>query len=626
MSIDLFPELYGPIAIDTETRDPGIFETGPGWYREDGGHVAGISVATDTFAGYYPIAHSIGNMDKDTVVRWLQDQINKAEVIIFHNAQYDLGWLARTGITVNKDIEDTMIMSPLLNEHRKSHALNELGKEYGLGVKDTQELYAYGASMFGLKKAKAVMANIWRFSSSIVAPYAIQDAKLTLALWNKMKQEIKDQKLEKVYNLERKLLPYLVKMRMQGVRVDLNKAEQTNELLLKKEIELKLRLKNLAGMEVNVNAPRSVEMAFKKLGIAYNSTSKGNPSFTREFLEHHPHEIASLIIDIRKVTKYRTEFVESNILEGNYKGRIHCQFNPLKSDRYGTVSGRFSCSQPNLQQIPSRDKVYAPYIRDLFIPEDGCQWLTADYSQQEPRLTAHYAILLNLSEAEKVRQQYIEKPDSDYHQMVADMAHINRTRAKTINLGLAYGMGKDKLSRSLDLTSEDAEELFEQYHSKVPFIKELSDICSRKANRAGFIKTILGRRCRFPYFEPVAYNCRVEKGLMESEAKAAQTNLTMKQWYRKNLKRCKVYMALNRLIQGSAADMTKQAMADVIEAGYLPHLQVHDELDLSVNSDKEAKEIKEIMEKAVQLTVPVLCDCALGNSWAEAKWKGTAID
>mgnify|MGYP003649775794 FL=1 len=253
-----------------------------------------------------------------------------------------------------------------------------------------------------------------------------------------------------------------------------------------------------------------------------------------------------------------------------------------------------------------RDPEIGELIRSLFIPEDGCQWGVFDYSQQEPRLTVHYANQMKLTGAKEAVIEYTEK-NADFHQIVADMAKIPRKQAKTINLGLSYGMGKEKLIKELGVDDLEAENLFKQYHAKVPFIRALQDQCARVAMDRGYIRTFAGRRCRFDRWES-RYEKTTPLPLQEARNK-----------YGSSLKRSYTYKALNRLIQGSAADMTKLAMIDLWEEGIVPHLQVHDEVDISIENTEQANTVTRIMENCVKLAVPLLVDIELGTSWGETK-------
>ena len=357
--------------------------------------------------------------------------------------------------------------------------------------------------------------------------------------------------------------------------------------------------------EVQIWAARSIAKVFDKLGLPFERTVKtGAPSFTKNFLSNHPHNIVQAIAKAREINKAHTTFIDT-ILKYSQRGRIHAEINQLRSEGGGTVTGRFSMNNPNLQQIPARNKDLGPRIRSLFIPEEGCKWGVFDYSQQEPRLVVHYAALQNLYGVGDVLDAY-QDGDVDFHQIVADMAEIPREQAKTINLGLFYGMGKNKLQAELGINKERAESLFKQYHSRVPFVKQLMDNVMQRAQGRGRIRTLLGRVCRFHLWEPNQFG--IHKPLPHDAALAE---------HGPGIRRAYTYKALNRLIQGSAADMTKKAMIELHKQGITPHIQVHDELDISV--DNNADKIKDIMESAVELEVPNKVDYEYGTNWGTIK-------
>ena len=347
--------------------------------------------------------------------------------------------------------------------------------------------------------------------------------------------------------------------------------------------------------------------SFEKLHLPFDRTEKTNsPSFTKNFLQNHPHPIVQKIARAREINKAHTTFIDT-IIKHEHKGRIHAEINQLRGDNGGTVTGRFSYSNPNLQQIPARNKELGPLIRSLFIPEDGHTWGVFDYSQQEPRLVVHYASLQNLYGVEDVLDAYNEG-EADFHNIVADMADIPRSQAKTINLGLFYGMGKNKLQAELGVDKETSDGLFKQYHERVPFVKQLMDNVMQRAQSRGQIRTLLGRLCRFHLWEPNMFG--MHKALPHDAALME---------HGPGIRRAFTYKALNRLIQGSAADMTKKAMVDLYKEGITPHIQVHDELDISVESQAHADKIKEIMEGAVDLEVPNKVDYESGANWGNIK-------
>lgn len=590
------------IAIDLETRDPNLIKKGPGWATDDG-EVVGIAVATKNWSGYLPIKHEGGgNLDKKFVLSWLSRVLSTESDKIFHNSLYDVGWLRRTGVKLNGKIQDTMIAAPLINENRNRYSLDSLGAEY-CGERKDETLLKKAAQDWGINPK----AEMWKLPAKYVGSYAEQDAVLTLKLWQEMKKEIEKQGLSQIYSLESGLLPLLIEMRWRGILIDQDKAGQTSEQLKVKEKEVLKEVKRLCGLDIEVWASASVAKGFDKLGISYPRTARTNaPSFTSQWLETHDHELPKAIVRARKLNKVRTTFIDKMVFEHLHKGRLHAQINPLRSDNGGTVTGRFSYSTPNLQQVPARDPELGELVRELFIPDGDAYWGAFDYSQQEPRLTVHYSSLTKQAGAEEAVKAY-QDDNADFHQIVADMAGIDRKKAKMINLGLSYGMGRQKLTMSLGISEAEAEQLFAKYHQRVPFIRGLTNACMRKASNKGFITTLLGRKCRFNLYEPQG-----ERGIPLPYDQAVA------KWGEQGLGRAFTYKALNRLIQGSAADMTKRAMLDLWNEGYVPYVQVHDELDLAVSNKKEAENIKEIMEQCVKLQVPNIVDAEIGKSWGKA--------
>ena len=603
---DTFPDLsgYDEIAIDLETRDPGIKDSGPGYIRKHG-EVVGIAIAVDGWEAYYPIAHETPpNMDKELVTRWLRKQCSYESVnYIFHNAFYDVGWLTTMDIDIKGKIIDTLIAAPIVDENRFRFDLNSLAKDYLQESKSETQLRE-AAKMWGLDPK----ADLWKLPASHVGTYAEQDAAVTLRLWHHLKKEITAQNLINIFQLETDLFPVLFEMKRKGVRINLDKAEVIKNDLHKQEKQLLQSIKKLSGTSVEIWAATSVAKAFDALQIPYNHTETGKPSFDKNFLSSHDSPLAQMVVKAREINKARTTFIDS-ILKHSHRGRIHAEIHQMRSDQGGTVTGRFSYSNPNLQQIPARNQIIGPLIRSLFIPEKNCQWGIFDYSQQEPRLIAHYASMKSFTGASKFVEAYQEDETTDFHQLVADMADIGRKQAKTINLGLFYGMGKGKLMSQLGVDLETASDLLAAYHERVPFVKQLMNDTMNKAGKKGHLRTLLGRKCRFELWEPS--NEWGSKALPFKEAKEEYGGESM-------IKRAWTYKALNRLIQGSAADQTKQAMVDLHKEGYTAHIQVHDELDFSVASDKDSSKIKDIMENCVELLVPSKVDVELGESWGDA--------
>ena len=603
-----FPDLSGAteIAIDLETCDPNMESMGPGWPRKDG-FIVGYAVAVDGWKGYFPIAHQGGgNLDERIVNRWMKKVLELPCDKVMHNAAYDLGWLRASGFTVNGTVYDTMLAAPLIDENRYSFALNSLGFDYLKEVKSEQGLKD-AASDFGVHAKK----ELWKLPAMYVGEYAEQDAALTLKLWHHLKALIRKEEVESIFTLETELLPVLVDLTFQGIRFDRDRCEQLVEEFKRKENEHIKQIKLISGEKVDIWAAASIAKAFDKLGLAYPKTTTGLPSFTKTFLDSHDHPVAKLIIEAREFNKTHGTFLEPYLRHSAADGRIHPHINQMRSEDGGTVTGRLSMNNPNLQQVPARHEIIGPLVRSLFLPEEGQLWAANDFSSQEPRLLVHYATLLDLPGAERMAEAYRNNPDTDFHQMVADMAGIQRKAAKTIGLGLMYGMGKQKLANSLDLPLDEAAELINSFHTNVPFLKgTVNSVMKRIEHPAsgGAIRTLLGRKCRFPLWEPVEWG--VNKALPREQAVME---------YGPRIKRAMTYKGLNRLIQGSAADQTKAAMVALNKAGFRLLLQVHDEIAVSVNNKAEADEAARIMAHAVALEIPSRVDVEIGPSWGEAK-------
>ena len=632
-----YPDLRSAdeIAIDLETRDPDLKSKGSGAISGNG-EIVGFAVAVDGYKNYFPIAHEQGpNMDRKKTIEWFKDVCESPATKIFHNAMYDVCWIRNLGIKINGLIIDTMIASSLINENRFSYTLNTLSWHH-LGEGKSEARLNQAAKERGLDPK----ADMWRMPAMEVGGYAEKDAELTLRLWHKLKKVIIEDNLQDIFNLETDLFPCLVDMRHLGVRVDIEKANQLKTALAVKEENLLQQVKIETGIDTQIWAAASIAKVFEKLKLPYTRTEKTNsPSFTKNFISNHANPVVNMIAEARKINKVRTTFIDT-ILKHEHNGRIHADINQIRSDDGGTVTGRFSYSNPNLQQIPARDPETGPLLRSLFIPEEGCKWGTFDYSQQEPRLVAHYALKFSLPSVNKIADSYETDPSTDFHKIVAEMAKIPRSQAKTINLGLFYGMGKAKLQGELGVSKEKSEELFTKYHSEAPFVKQLMNKVMKASEARGQIKTLLGRRCRFPKYEPVLrgadwgtyvppedHERMLELQEMGPHIKDFEGNIVKDKdgkpkrnyWHQNSTRRAFTYKALNKLIQGSAADMTKKAMVELYKEGLIGHIQIHDELDFSIESEVQAKKIKDIMENAVDLEVPNKVDYESGPNWGEIK-------
>lgn len=584
-----FPDLSGAkiLSIDTETCDPDLREKGPGFRR--GAYIVGASIATDDgFKIYYPVAHSMGeNLDKEPVLRYLKEQLSRPhQPKTGANILYDLDCLSSEGVEVVGDVYDVQYADPLINEYQRSYSLDAIAERRLKLHKETSLLYQWCADAYGGEANEKQRENIWRTPASLVGPYAEQDAVLPLQILREQMKLLREMDLVGIFRMECGLIPLLLQMRQIGVGVDLIKCNQLDcELSGKIEV-----LEKQVGL--NPDSGDEIRRMCDDEGITYPYTApterfpEGQPSFTKEWIAANPHPKLVAISELRKLLKMRDTFVRGAILGSHVNGRIHGSFNPLRSDDYGTVSGRFSASNPNLQQVPIRDKYWGHRIRSLFIPELEHLWGKNDLSQIEFRLGVHYGIGPS---AEQAREQYRQNPKTDFYQMAAQMTSLLRDDAKALSLGSLYGMGKPKFCRSIrkDINGEGGE-IYDRYHQNMAFIKDTYNACADEARLNGFVRTIGGRVCHLDMgFE---------------------------------------HKALNRKLQGSCADWIKRAMLLAHKAGIFkvlrPYLTVHDELDYGKRiqdsaSHEAAKELYHLVCNSYQLSIPVLAGFESGPSWGE---------
>ena len=641
------------VAVDLETYDPNLKTKGLGAIRGDG-FVCGVAIATGKDTVYFPLSHSDTNLSLDKKLKlWevLDEKLFQNEKItkVFHNAMYDVCWIrAVTGKKMKGRIVDTMIAASVIDENRFKYSLDSLSKDF---LKERKGGYDLQEKTLAWSNGniKDPMSNMHKLPASLVKDYAKQDVDLTLKLW-----KLFDQKLDEVlytkpednakktsrsiFELETKLFPCLVDMKFKGVKIDVEKARAFGKRLEKRKDNLIKIIKARTGVEVQIWAASSLKNLLDNQKIEdYKKTPKsGMPQLPGDYLKKHKNRFLRFVAKARECDKAKNTFVEG-LLGFVHNGRIHADINQIRGEHGGTVTGRFSMSNPNLQQIPSKGYI-GKKMRELFIPETGSEWHSFDYSQQEPRIVVHYAIKLGMAGTADLQQEF-DKKDADFHQIVADMAKIPRKQAKTINLGLFYGMGKLKLQKELNLDSQKARTLFNTYHAKVPFVRQLSQDLSEFASEKGLLFTLGDRFCRFDKWESrdkewnPETNRFTEVKLYPTEEEAIDgykleqmtkyDKLTdpENQHFEKHYTRAFTYKALNRLVQGSAADMTKKAMVDLYEKGIVPHIQIHDELCVSITIKDQATRtmVQEIMEQAIKLEIDNKVDCESGPNWGSIK-------
>lgn len=628
-----FPRLQSApwLCIDVETKDPQLLTHGPGWARGSG-HLVGIAVTAPGASWYFPMRHEVcpeQNLDPDNVLLWARDMLSTNCPKIGANLLYDVGWLGEEGVNVKGPLYDVQFAEALLEEAARV-GLDTLGEKYLQQGKEGSILYQWSSEFYGGPSTEKQRANIYRCPPCLVGPYAERDTALPAQIlplqWARMASE----GLVPVFEMECRLIPLLIAMRRAGVTVDIPRAEQVRDELSVHLKGLNAQLKELVGFEVNINANESLQRAFKKLGVPMPLDPKRQtPSFAKDLLAGVEHPIAELVLTIKKQTKVRDTFIESYILEKHVNGRVHCQFHPLRGDEGGTRSGRFASSDPNYQNVPSRDDVLAPLVRSCFIPDPGHkQWRRYDYDQIEYRKLAHYAVGPG---SDALRVQYNEVPDTDYHVNTQTLVtrytglQIPRKPIKNFNFGMTFGMGRGKMIRTTTMELRklggsfklDGDALYNAYHEAVPFTKATLEHYSKQAMSQGFISTILGRRSRFELWEPDR-----RTGADEERAPALPYHLAVRTYGK--VKRAFAHKALNRLLQGSAADTMKMAMllawdSGVFNAVGVPRLTVHDELDFSDPGGQEEawRYIRHTMEHAIPLRIPVLASLEVGPSWGQ---------
>ena len=623
-----FPNLAGAavISFDTETKETD-FEHGPGWGRNKG-HIIGFSLAAigrDGSRGkwYFPVRHEFEpqyNLDPASCFAWLKTQLETPHIPkVGANLLYDIGWLTSENIYVSGELHDVQFAEALLNEDGEVN-LEYLGQKYAGVGKESETLYCWLAEAYGGDASPKQRENLFRAPARLVGAYAESDADLPLRVLEKQWPIIQAEGLSDVYRMECDSIYLLTRMRLTGVNIDLAAAERLYVELAGDIQKLNLQLHEQTGVWANVDSSGDLARVFDAAGIPYKRTAKGAPSFTKDFLKTVEHPIADLVREIREHSKIRNTFIRSYILESNVNGRVHCQFHPLRGDDGGTRSGRFSSDKPNLQNIPVRSKL-GKRVRTLFIPDAGhMAWEKDDYSQIEYRFLAHFAVG---DGADMVRDRYSQDPKTDYHEMTQELVKlianmlIERKPIKNINFGLLYGMGEAKLARQIGIAMKIAKEIFKAYHQGNPYVKATMDAAANEAQMRGFVKTILGRRSRFNLWEPRQIN-------YEQRAIALPHDAALRA-YGADIQRAHTHKAINRKLQGSAADIIKKGMHRCWKEGVfdvigVPKLQVHDELDFSVIDDSPAQReayryMRYVLENAIELRVPVIVDSGRGPNW-----------
>jgi DNA polymerase-1 len=538
------------------------------------------------------------------------------------NAKFDVEMLYSVGVHVKCQIYDVLAVDALIDENQQNYSLNAIAGRYGLGSKDKSGMEAWMVEHGVVMPHRKKIPNYGRMREvppEIVAPYAIQDAILTLACYKAQQPLIIKDRLERVVKLENDLLPVLWHMRLEGVPVDLKRAEQ---------LEIEMRAQGDAYLaEVRQDHPkfepfaaRSLELYVDSFGQFPPRTYTGEPSVTNEWLEQSPIQELRDVALYRRSEKIRRDFIDAVVLQTAHKGKIHTSWASTRGSSFGkeddpegTRTGRIASRNPNLSQIPRRHKILGPKMRSMFVPRAGEVWHKADYASQEPRIALHYAVKYDLPGANDLAQRYYIDKEIDFHQTVTDMVNaagprtrIDRDKGKTINLGVFYGLGKARLADQLVMERDAAEALMATYHRAVPFVKPLQDRTRNFAERTGYINTELGRRRRFDLWEASGYDVQRKKALPQAEARDAY----------QSIRRAMTYKALNAAVQGTASEQIKLAMLQLHKEGLTPLITLYDELAHSITDDpKVSARICEVMENAIPLLIPHHVEALMGKSW-----------
>ena len=594
------------LCVDIETKDNNLIKYGPGTHRGDG-HICGVAMAAKDDQGelhqeYFSLTHPNTNQTKrDRNRALLRDILRIPMPKLGANIAYDVEWLTHEGFEVNGILHDVQYAEPLLNENAKRYNLNALARKYTLNQKKTNVLEDYNTKMGWSGKP---IENIWRMPDAVAAEYALVDVELPMQIFEFQRRNLETQNLWDLYRMEISLIPILLEMRRNGVRLDMDLLGQAAMKATNVKFELEQKIHNWAGVDINIGSTVQLAHVFDEKGIHYprnaptslmqaKGKTKGSPKLDVNVLTKlsAQHDICKDILRYRHYNTLINNFLHK-YAEMEVDGRLYGQFHPLRSDEYGTVSGRFSSSKPNLQQVSAKkDKeeiegLEGRIVRRLFVPEEGHTWVKADYSQVEYRIMAHYACGQG---ADELRESYQANKNMDYHQRIMELTGFNRRNAKRVNFGGAYGIGVKSACKLFGWEWEEGQAILNSFHKAAPYIKSTREAVQNAAARRGYIFTILNRRAR-------VHSSR------------------------------KLHSMFNRLIQGSAADVMKKAMVDCWVSGIFDvlklHMTVHDELDVSKPPTKEGdeavKEMVHLMENAVQFDVPLLVDVHEGLNWAEA--------
>lgn len=653
------PDLRGrpEVGIDTETKDDSLSAgRGPGWaYGRAGGYVCGVSYSTDGVQGYVPIAHPDTEcFDKDKVSEWLRDLVRSRTPLVFQNGPYDLGWLlADLGVDVPPEypIDDMLCADFMCDENQYEYNMDAICARRGVLGKNESLLWEAGSAYLRPANAprswkltpKILKTNMWRLPARYVGEYAEIDALRPRQVMQKLRPVMEDEGTTAAYRLEMDLVPTIRDMRARGILIDTDRAEQAREHYRGKrdaivaECARRLPGRGLSSID-QFRTAKWLDPVFGDERIQVPLTKKTEKnSYKSEWMDKSDHWLPKLISQALDYDAFAEKFVDNYVLGFTHRGRIHAEVHQYKSDDGGAVSYRFAYSSPPLQQAVSpdtgkpRSQELGPVFRSLFLA-DGT-WEANDYSQQEYRLTAHFAAVTKVRGGADACQQFIDNPELDFHQMVAELTGLPRGLAKIQNFAILYGQGLKATAQKLGITEEEAKDLRDKVAREAPFGPALDDELKRRASSRGFLRLIDGARVRFSEWEAgwIAPE-EFKRGMAEhkkmtpcslAEAHERRADPTHP-WHGASIRRADTRVALNRQIQGSAARQTKLAMREGRRAGLTFLMQMHDELDVDILAPEQRGVMAEIMRTVVPLRLPMKVDVGWGDSWAAAKSKDAA--
>ena len=575
-------------AIDTETDSLDTVTA----------NLVGISLSVKEGGGcYIPIGHKYDDcpkqLDIDDVIKELGSSIEKNKLkAVGQNLKFDIPILHRHGIVLDEFHADTMLMSYVLNSTATRHGMDKLAMFY-LDYETVKYSDVTGTA--------SKQINFSAVEIEVASHYAAEDADITLRLFNKLDSLLKDKptQIKLLQNIEYPLVHVLSRVEQNGAKIDKNKLSDHSKELSEKIAKLSSEAFKIAGEEFNLDSPKQLlEVLYEKLKLPIlKKTPKGQPSTNEETLQRlsEEYELPKIILKYRTLAKLKSTYTDSLIrIENTQTKRIHTSYQQAV-----TSTGRLSSTEPNLQNIPIKT-AEGRRIREAFVPDKGNILISADYSQIELRIMAHLSKDKNLTHAFNNNLDVHSATASEvFGVSLEDVTQDHRRSAKAINFGLMYGMSAFGLTRQLDIPRAEAQKYLDTYFERYTGVKDYMANIKAQAKEDMFVETIMGRRL---YLNEI----NAANGLRRQAAERA---------------------AINAPLQGSAADIIKKAMIDIdaFLDKEMPEvkmiMQVHDELIFETpkkNAQEVLSTMKDMMEAAVKLDIPLIAEAAIGTNWNEA--------